>query len=185
LSSDVDVDAWRAARHVALSSSCGVCGKSNLDSMLESMNIPARETGLDDIRVSAGVIQSMPFTLAEFQQGFARTGGLHASALVTTDGEPVAVFEDIGRHNALDKLVGQSFLRGKVPLRNYSLFLSSRSSFELVQKTIMAGAPLLATVGSPSSLAIETARRYGVTLIGFVRDGRFNVYSGEWRIKLG
>jgi FdhD protein len=107
---------------------------------------------------------------------------LHAAALVNAAGEIETVFEDIGRHNALDKLIGDCLLKDRLPLQNHLLFLSSRSSFELVQKTAMAGAPILATVGGPSSLAIETAREHSLTLIGFIRSGHFNIYSGEWRI---
>jgi FdhD protein len=136
----------------------------------------------DEFRVAAAVIHHLPEALHARQPGFAETGGLHAAALVTRDGEMEAVFEDIGRHNALDKLVGWALLDGRMPLGERVVFMSSRGSFELVQKAAMSGAPVLATVGGPSSLAIEMARELGMTLIGFVREQRFNVYSGDWRL---
>jgi FdhD protein len=133
-------------------------------------------------RFGASLICKLPELLREQQEGFAKTGGLHAAALINSAGAVEKVFEDIGRHNALDKLIGWCVLNNRIPLSGKLLFLSSRSSFELIQKTIIAGAPVLATVGGPSSLAIETAREYDVTLLGFVRGERFNIYSGEWRI---
>lgn len=136
----------------------------------------------DEFRVTAEVIHALPATLRSHQPGFAETGGLHAAALFTRAGALEAVFEDIGRHNALDKLTGWALLNGRVPLRDCIVFMSSRGSFELVQKAAMAGAPVLATVGGPSSLAIETARELQMTLLGFVREQRFNVYAGDWRI---
>ncbi len=184
LAKDVDFDGWRLARNTVVNSSCGICGKRSRETIAQQL---ATQTGREDagsFRFDASLIDTLPGLLRERQQGFLQTGGLHAAALVNAAGEIEAAFEDIGRHNALDKLIGWAFLNGRTPLRNHLLFLSSRSSFELIQKTVMAGAPAIATVGGPSSLAIETAREFGVTLIGFVRDRRFNVYSGEWRIDL-
>jgi FdhD protein len=178
LAPGVDFEAWRLTRNGFVSSSCGVCGKRALDNVRQDM--PALET--DEFRIFAGVIHRVPASLREQQAGFAETGGLHAAALVTESGEIEAIFEDVGRHNALDKLIGWAALHARTPLRQRLLFLSSRGSFELVQKAAMAGAPILATVGGPSSLAIETARQWQMTLLGFVREERFNVYSGEWRI---
>jgi FdhD protein len=180
LARGIDFAAWRLARNGFVSSSCGVCGKRTRESVRQDM--PPVEA--DPFQVAASVIRHLPDTLRAHQKGFAETGGLHAAALVTESGEIEAVFEDIGRHNALDKLIGWATLHARTPLRERILFLSSRGSFELVQKAAMAGAPLLATVGGPSSLAIETARELHMTLVGFVRDERFNVYSGEWRISV-
>jgi FdhD protein len=180
LSRGADFEAWRLARHGFVSSSCGVCGKRSREA-LPSPPVSVRE---DNLQIDAALIEKLPDLLREHQQGFAQTGGLHAAALVTREGVVEAVFEDIGRHNALDKLLGWSVLHNRIPLRGGILFLSSRSSFELIQKAAMAGAPLLATVGGPSSLAIETAREQGITLVGFVRDARFNIYSCDWRINL-
>jgi FdhD protein len=178
LSKDVDVEGWRLAHHSFVNSSCGICGKSSREAIAQE--VPARNH--DNFCIDVSLIEKLPALLREGQRGFAKTGGLHAAACITPEGHIAAAFEDIGRHNALDKLIGWSLLSGWIPLRDCVLFLSSRSSFELVQKTAMAGAPILATVGGPSSLAIETARDFSITLIGFVREGRFNVYSGEWRI---
>ncbi len=178
---EADFEAWRMARANFVNSSCGICGKRTL----ESIDVPTRAAADDAFSVSASLLHKLPALLAQAQKGFAQTGGLHAAALLSAGGdiELGAVFEDIGRHNALDKLIGSCLLRGSVPLSDRILFLSSRSSFELVQKAALAGAPMLATVGSPSSLAIESAQRYGLTLIGFVRNERFNIYSGDWRIR--
>jgi FdhD protein len=180
LSEDVDFEAWRAARSGFMSSSCGICGKRSREAI--TSQLPAQTA--DDFSIDASVLDRLPARLREHQAGFAQTGGLHAAALANPKGEIEAVFEDIGRHNALDKLIGHALLAGRIPLRDSILFLSSRSSFELVQKTAMAGAPVLATVGGPSSLAIDAARDCGITLAGFVRDNRCNIYSGDWRINV-
>lgn len=179
LARGVDFEAWRLARNGFVSSSCGVCGKRSSEAVKQDM--PALPAG--DFQVPVQVIHHLPAALRAHQPGFAESGGLHAAALFDVDGQLDAVFEDIGRHNALDKLIGWALLNGRVPLHDRILFLSSRGSFELVQKAAMAGAPLLATVGGPSSLAIETARDLQITLVGFVRNERFNVYAAEWRIK--
>jgi FdhD protein len=182
LAKGIDFEGWRLARSTFVNSSCGVCGKRSRDTIAEQIAAGTPQDEGDSFRLDASLIERLPALLREQQQGFAQTGGLHAAALVSAGGEIDAVFEDIGRHNALDKLVGWAFLNGRMPLRDRLLLLSSRSSFELIQKAAMAGAPAIATVGGPSSLAIETARDFGITLLGFVRDRRFNVYSGEWRI---
>lgn len=184
LARSMDFEAWRLARSTFVNSSCGVCGKRSRDTIAEQIAAGAPPYESDSFRLDTSLIERLPALLREHQQGFAQTGGLHAAALVTAAGEIEAAFEDIGRHNALDKLIGWAFLNGRMPLRDRLLFLSSRSSFELIQKAAMAGAPAIATVGGPSSLAIETARDFGITLLGFVRERRCNVYSGEWRINL-
>jgi FdhD protein len=178
LSRDVDFEAWKLTRRSIVNSSCGICGKRSLQAI--ASQIPGPING--NLRVDRTFITQLPDLLRERQQGFAKTGGLHAAALVNDAGEIEALFEDIGRHNALDKLIGHCVLNDRLPLCDNLLFLSSRSSFELVQKAATAGAPILATVGGPSSLAIEAAREHSLTLIGFIRTGHFNVYSGEWRI---
>lgn len=179
LSQEVELETWRLARSTFVNSSCGVCGKRSREALAHEIpnNEPNQSFGIDPL-----LIQALPALLREHQQGFAQTGGLHAAALVNSSGHVENVFEDIGRHNALDKLLGWALLNNRIPLSQCVLFLSSRSSFELIQKAAMAGAPVLATVGGPSSLAIEAARDYGITLLGFVRDARFNIYSGDWRI---
>ncbi|HZQ52382.1 MAG TPA: formate dehydrogenase accessory sulfurtransferase FdhD [Bryobacteraceae bacterium] len=179
LADDVDVENWRVSRASFINSSCGICGKRTREAAFQEI---ARPSGGEEARIDQRLVERLPALLLENQRGFEQTGGLHAAACVTREGLMEAAFEDIGRHNALDKLIGWSLLQDKIPLENRILFLSSRSSFELIQKAAMAGASILATVGGPSSLAIETARQWGMTLIGFVRDGRFNIYSGEWRI---
>jgi FdhD protein len=178
LSRNVDFDAWKLSRSSVVNSSCGICGKRTREAI--GSQIPRQVNG--NLRMDRSLISKLPDLLRERQEGFAKSGGLHAAALVNAAGEIEAVFEDIGRHNALDKLIGECVLNNRIPLQTHLLFLSSRSSFELVQKAAMAGAPILATVGGPSSLAIETAREHSLTLIGFIRNRHFNIYSGEWRL---
>jgi FdhD protein len=178
LAKNVDFEAWRLTRSGIVNSSCGICGKRTREAI--AAQLPPPTSG--NLRVHRSLITRLPELLRARQEGFGKTGGLHAAALVNDAGAVEAVFEDIGRHNALDKLIGHCVLNDRIPLENYLLFLSSRSSFELVQKSIMAGAPILATVGGPSSLAIEAAREHSLTLVGFIRDRHFNIYSGEWRI---
>jgi FdhD protein len=178
LADHVDVDEWRMRRATLLNSACGLCGKRTLDSMPEAQ--PVAENGM---QLKPEVLYGLPPLLRERQAAFGVSGGLHAAALAAPSGEITAVFEDIGRHNALDKLIGHCLLQGLTPLSNSVLFMSSRGSFELVQKALAAACPVLATIGAPSSLAIEYARERAMTLIGFVRDDHFNVYSGEWRVR--
>jgi FdhD protein len=166
-------------RHFYLTSSCGVCGKASVDALVAAgCPMLPRATPL----INAEILHSLPESLRATQAVFDRTGGLHAAGLFDVDGTLRLVREDVGRHNAVDKLIGRSVIDGKVPLDNSILMVSGRVSFELVQKALMAGIPALAAVGAPSSLAVETALRFGMTLVGFLRDARFNVYAGEDRL---
>ncbi|HLJ46822.1 MAG TPA: formate dehydrogenase accessory sulfurtransferase FdhD [Bryobacteraceae bacterium] len=179
LSPSADPDLGRLHRNFYMTSSCGVCGKASIEA-LHSAGCTLLPR--DSVTISSVVIHALPQRLRETQAVFDRTGGLHGAALFDIEGRLLAVREDVGRHNALDKLIGAEFLAGRTPLHDRVLLVSGRVSFELVQKALMAGIPILAAVGAPSSLAVELAGRFQMTLAGFVRDGRFNVYCGEWRI---
>lgn len=175
----VSFDPKKIERHFYMSSSCGVCGKSSVDAVKNIFSAPAA----DSILVNARVLTSLPSVLREKQEVFEQTGGLHASALFDLNGNLLLLREDVGRHNALDKLVGAMLMEGKLPLDYHILLLSGRASFELVQKAAMAGIKIVCAVGAPSSLAVELAKETGMTLLGFLRDGRFNIYTGEQRIQ--
>ena len=170
-------DPARVQRSFFTTSSCGVCGKG----ALEAVAVEAPRVA-SELRVPASLLSELPGRLREGQAAFAATGGLHATGLFDAAGGLLCVREDVGRHNALDKVVGWAFGEGRLPLAESILCVSGRLSFELVQKAAVAGCPLLVAVGAPSTLAVELASDRGVTLCGFVRDGRVNVYSESWRI---
>jgi FdhD protein len=179
----VDVDApgfdpARLQRSFYTSSSCGVCGKGALEAV--AVEAPRVDS---ELRVPLAVAAALPDRLREAQAGFAATGGLHATGLFSGGGELLCAREDVGRHNAMDKVVGRAFLDGLLPLGEHILCVSGRLSFELVQKAAVAGCPVLVAVGAPSSLAVELAADRGVTLCGFVRDGAANVYTETWRVQ--
>jgi FdhD protein len=178
---EVDADAFDRSsieRHFYTSSSCGVCGKGALEAV--AVEAPRLESG---VRVSTALVASLPERLRAGQAAFAATGGLHATGLFTADGELLCLREDVGRHNAMDKVIGWAASERRLPLAENIMCVSGRLSFELVQKAAVAGCPLLAAVGAPSSLAVELARDRGMTLCGFVRGGRVNVYAEAWRLE--
>jgi FdhD protein len=166
-------------RNFYTTSSCGVCGKASIEAIKTVCNIPETH---DRLRIPSTLIFGLPDLLRTSQAVFEHTGGLHACALFTTDGKLQLVREDVGRHNALDKLIGAALKEKMVPLSQHILLLSGRASFELVQKAIMSGIKIIAAVGAPSSLASEMAEEWGITLIGFLRGRQFNIYSGAERI---
>ena len=180
ISEAVEIDLKRLERHFYTTSSCGVCGKSSI----EALHTGAQKfEDRDHPKVKANVIYKLSETLRASQDVFEQTGGLHASALFNAKGVLEIVREDVGRHNALDKVIGARFTSGELPLSDKILLVSGRASFELVQKALMGGIPILAAVGAPSSLAVELAAEFGMTLVGFVRGGRFNIYTGAQRIR--
>ncbi|MFL5920140.1 MAG: formate dehydrogenase accessory sulfurtransferase FdhD [Gaiellaceae bacterium] len=177
---DVDAPAFepeRLQRSFYTSSSCGVCGKGALEAV--AVEAPRVESGLT---VGAELLAALPERLREAQPAFAATGGLHATGLFDPAAELLCLREDVGRHNAMDKVVGWAFREERLPLADTVLCVSGRLSFELVQKAAVAGCPILVAVGAPSSLAVDLAADRGVTLCGFVRGGRLNVYSEPWRV---
>jgi FdhD protein len=165
-------------RHFTMTSACGVCGKANIDALRDRGLVAVRS----ELRVPAALIAALPDRLVSAQRVFASTGGLHAAALFNARGDLVTVREDVGRHNALDKLIGWALMNGKLPLDEHVLLLSGRASYELLQKAISAGIAVVCAVSAPSSLAVDLAREFNVTLAGFLRGRRFNVYAGVERI---
>jgi FdhD protein len=167
-------------RNFYATSSCGVCGKASLEQVrLSCAPVTSGPT------VAASVIESLPEALRRTQRIFEQTGGLHASGLFDPQGKLLSVREDVGRHNAVDKLVGQALLGGGLPLSERILMVSGRVSFEIVQKAAMAGVPMICAVSAPSSLAVEAAREFGMTVVGFLRGPAFNVYTGPERVRMG
>jgi FdhD protein len=177
LNRTAELEPARLQRNLYMSSSCGVCGKASIDALYAV----GCATISSDTVVRRSVIHALPEITRKAQPAFEHTGALHAATLFEPDGRLLSVREDVGRHNALDKLIGREFLADR-KMTDRIVMLSGRVGFELVQKCVMARVPVLAAVGAPSSLAIETARRFNLTLLGFVRDGRFNIYTGPERI---
>jgi FdhD protein len=176
---EAEIDFDRLQRHFYTTSSCGVCGKASIEAL--------HVTGLTSLQGNRAefrreVIVAMPERLMAEQQLFSLTGGLHAAALFDEDGDIIVVREDVGRHNAVDKVIGWMFMNGRLPAQRHGLLVSGRASFELMQKSLVAGIPLLAAVGAPSSLAVRVAKDFDMTLIGFLRGDRFNIYSDTARI---
>jgi FdhD protein len=165
-------------RHFTTTSACGVCGKANIDALRDRGLVPLESS----MRITAAELAALPERLRGAQRVFASTGGLHAAALFDAHGNIVAVREDVGRHNALDKIVGWALMNQKLPLADHVLLLSGRASYELLQKAISAGIPIVCAVSAPSSLAVGLAREFGITLAGFVRGTRFNIYANPARI---
>jgi len=168
-----------AARPFVTTSSCGLCGKASIDTVRSRSTF---DVAADPLVVTAGMLSALPDRLRAAQQLFDRTGGLHAAGLFDADGALVCLREDVGRHNAFDKVVGWAATSSRLPLRGHVLLASGRASFELVQKALMAGVPLLAAVSAPSSLAAELAEEVGMTLVGFLRGDTMNVYTGARRV---
>ncbi len=172
------VDLTRFERHFTMNSSCGVCGRAQLDSL--------RDRGLtaidDGVRVPARTLYALPERMRAAQRIFASTGGLHAAALFDERGDAIVVREDVGRHNAVDKIVGWGLLNARLPFTGSTLMVSGRSSYEILQKSVVAGVPIVASVSAPSSLAVDLAREFNVTLVGFLRGDRANVYAAPERI---
>jgi FdhD protein len=179
LAHTVQPDISKLERNFYTTSSCGVCGKSSIEAVRTTCNIPQSD---DTLQVPSATIYQLPGILRKHQEVFESTGGLHASALFDTNGTLLFSREDVGRHNALDKLIGAALEADMLPLNNHILLLSGRASFELIQKAIMAGIKIVAAVGAPSSLAAQMAEENGMTLIGFLRGERFNIYSGGQRV---
>ena len=181
LKENVELDLLKLERHFYTSSSCGVCGKASIDAVKTTGDI--HKTISDEtIKVGKDLIYSLPDILRKNQNVFESTGGLHASALFDLEGNLLITREDVGRHNALDKLIGLALAQNLLPLDKYVLLLSGRASFELIQKAAMANIKIVAAVGAPSSLAVQMANEFGITLIGFLRGERFNIYSWEGRV---
>jgi FdhD protein len=177
---DLPLDLGRLNRNFYTTSSCGVCGKASIEAVTAAAGIRRVNS---DLVVRESVLRAMPDTLRVAQAGFAETGGMHAVGLFTDEGELLSLREDVGRHNAMDKLVGAELMNGTLPWNQRVLLLSGRASFELLQKAMMAGAPVVAAIGAPSTLAVELAESAGITLVAFLRSGGCNVYCHSARVR--
>jgi FdhD protein len=178
LAPDARFDDSTLERNFYVSSSCGVCGKASIASVVAHGDAPPR----DGLAVRAELVTELPVRLRASQSLFERTGGIHAAGLFDSEGSLLVAREDVGRHNAVDKVVGQRLLAGALPAHQTVLVVSGRTSFEILQKAVRAGVPFVVAVGAPSSLAVALARRFDITLVGFAREGAFNVYAGEHRL---
>lgn len=203
LDEHLPLDLAKLQRHFYTSSSCGVCGKSSIEAIRTARppysskeesspgsaeatsKKPTADLAADDWQVDTSLLYTLPQSLRQHQAIFESTGGLHASALFDLNGNLLFIREDIGRHNALDKLIGLALQQDLLPLQDHILLLSGRACFELIQKAAMAGIRMIAAVGPPSSLAVQLAEEYGITLIGFLREERFNIYTGSQRVQTG
>lgn len=175
------IDLEKLKRNFYTTSSCGVCGKSSLEAVKTIQSTNHIQSSVE-IQVSSSMILSLKNKINESQSNFSQTGGIHASALFDQEGNLISLFEDVGRHNALDKLIGHHVIEGHQILSNYVLLLSGRASFELIQKAAMAGIQVVCAIGAPSSLAVELAQEFNITLIGFLKNESFNIYSSSHRI---
>ena len=183
LKPDISVNLTLLQRNFYATSSCGVCGKASIEAIDNMIcDLPKQNPKQNALKISKEYIYNLPKSLAQYQKVFEYTGGLHAAALFDVAGKIVLLREDIGRHNALDKIIGNALTQDLLPLHDKILLMSSRASFELIQKAVMANIAVIATIGAPSSLAIQTAEQFGITLIGFLRNDSFNIYTGKERI---
>jgi FdhD protein len=181
LAPEIHVDFGRLTRHVFASSSCGLCGKASIEAVRGQF--PPINGAADDLRIDAAVLASLPGLMRQAQASFDRTGGLHAAAIFDSHGAIIVLREDVGRHNAVDKVIGHCLLNGPTPLNRHALLVSGRSSFEIMQKALAGRVPMVAAVSAPSSLAVQFAAESGQTLVGFLRGERMNVYTHANRIR--
>ncbi len=181
LKPEIEISLSSLDRNFYTTSSCGVCGKSSIDAVKTQCKIKPNSN--NHLTITSNILYELPNKLRQQQEAFNSTGGIHASAFFTKNGNFVALKEDVGRHNALDKLIGNMLIQNQLPIDQYILLLSGRASFELIQKAMMAGIKIIAAIGAPSSLAIELANESDITLIGFLKDGRMNIYTHPQRVK--
>lgn len=183
LKKGVDIDFEKLQRHFYTTSSCGVCGKASIEAIKVNTDVGLNDNTPEEISISAELIYKLPYLLLDYQEKFCKTGGMHASAVFNLDGECLLIREDVGRHNALDKLIGALSLAPDLSAQKLILVLSGRVSFELIQKASIVGFQIIIAIGAPSSLAIDLAQEFFMTLVGFTKSNRFNIYAGERRIK--